>query len=30
VNYINLFFLQIQLNILLQTTAFSNLLPETA
>ena len=29
-NYINLFFLQIQLNISLQTTAFYNLLPETA
>ena len=30
VNYINLFFLQIQLNISLQTTAFYNLLPETS
>jgi hypothetical protein len=30
VNYINLFLLQIQLNISLQTTAFFNLLPETS
>jgi len=30
VNYINLFFLQIQLNISLQTTAFYNLFPKTA
>jgi hypothetical protein len=30
VNYFNLFFLQIQLNISLQTTAFYNLFPETS
>ena len=30
VNYINLFFLQIQLNMSLQTTAFYNLLPENS